>query len=157
MGESISLTFRAFEVCLHSFACSSSLHLQSQQHGIFQFHSLSSCFYHCITSSDSDHPAAAKSRQLCLTLCDPIDGSPPGSTVPGILQTRILEWVAMSSSAWKWKAKVKSLSRVWLFETPWAVAYQAPPSTGFSILSWWYWDHLGTWNLDFDVLRGNST
>ena len=64
--------------------------------------------------------AAAKSLQLCLTLCDPIDGSPPGSPVPGILQTRTLEWVAISSSnAWKWKVKVKSLSRVWLVATPW--------------------------------------
>ena len=57
--------------------------------------------------------AAAKSLQSCLTLCDPIDGSPPGSAIPGILQTRTLEWIAISfSSAWKWKVKVKSLSRV---------------------------------------------
>ena len=56
--------------------------------------------------------AAAKSLQLCLTLCDPIDGSPPGSAVPGILQARTLEWVAISfSNAWKWKVTVKSLSR----------------------------------------------
>ena len=62
---------------------------------------------------------AAKSLQLCPTLCDPIDGSPPGSPVPGILQARTLEWVAIScSSAWKWKGKVKSLSRVWLLATP---------------------------------------
>ena len=55
------------------------------------------------------HLAAAKSLQSCLTLCDPIDGSPPGSPVPGILQARTLEWVAISfSSAWKWKVKVKS-------------------------------------------------
>ena len=71
--------------------------------------------------------AAAKSLQLCPTLCDPIDGSPPGSPVPGILQARTLEWVAISfSNAWKWKVKVKSLSRVWLFVTPWTAAYQAP-------------------------------
>ena len=70
--------------------------------------------------------------QSCPTLCDPIDGSPPGSPVLGILQARTLEWVAISfSNAWKWKAKVKSLSRVWLLATPWAVAYQAPPSMGF--------------------------
>ena len=76
--------------------------------------------------------AAAKSHQLCLTLCDPIDGSPPGSSVPGILQARTLERVAISfSNAWKWKVKVKSLSRVWLFATPWTVAYQAPLSMGF--------------------------
>ena len=58
---------------------------------------------------------AAKSLQLCLTLCDPIDGSPPGSPVPRILQARTLESVAISfSNAWKWKVKVKLLSRVWL-------------------------------------------
>ena len=61
----------------------------------------------------------AKSLQLCLTLCNPIDGSPPGSAIPGILQARTLEWVAISfSNAWKWKVKVKSLSRVWLLGTP---------------------------------------
>ena len=77
--------------------------------------------------------AAAKSLQSCPTLCDPVDGSPPGSPVPGILQARTLEWVAISfSSAWKWKVKVKSLSCVWLFETPWTGAYQAPLSMGFS-------------------------
>ena len=68
--------------------------------------------------------AAAKSLQSCLTLCDPIDGSPPGSPIPGILQTRTLEWVAISfSNAWKWKVKVKSLSHVWLLATPWTAAY----------------------------------
>ena len=67
--------------------------------------------------------AAAKSLQSCPTLCDPIDGSPPGFPVPGILQARTLEWVAISfSSAWKWNVKVKSLSRVWLFATPWTAA-----------------------------------
>ena len=77
--------------------------------------------------------AAAKSLQSCLTLCDPIDGSPPGSPVPGILQARTLEWVAISfSNAWKWKVKVKSLSRVRLLATPWTAAYQAPLPTGFS-------------------------
>ena len=66
-------------------------------------------------------------------MCDPIDGSPPGSPVPEILQARTLEWVAIAfSSAWKWKVKVKSLSRVWLLATPWTAAYQAPPSIGFS-------------------------
>ena len=69
--------------------------------------------------------AAAKSLQLCRTLCDPRDGSPSGSTIPGILQARALEWVAISfSNAWKWKVKVKSLSRVWLLVTPWTAAYQ---------------------------------
>ena len=71
--------------------------------------------------------AAAKLRQLCPTLCDPIDGSPPGSPVPGILQARTLEWVAISfSNAWKWKVKVESLSRVRLCTTPWTTA---PPGS----------------------------
>ena len=75
----------------------------------------------------------AKSLQSCPTLCDPTDGSLPGSPVPGSLQARILEWVAISfSNAWKWKVKVKSLSRVRLLATPWTAAYQAPPSVGFS-------------------------
>ena len=77
--------------------------------------------------------AAAKSLQLCPTLCDPMNGSPQGSPVPGILQARTLEWVAISfSSAWKWKVKVKSLSRVRLSATPWTAAFQAPPSMRFS-------------------------
>ena len=77
--------------------------------------------------------AAAKSLQSCPTLCDPIDGSLPGSAVPGILQARTLEWVAISfSNAWKLKVKVKSISRVRLLATPWTAAYQAPPSMGFS-------------------------
>ena len=80
--------------------------------------------------------AVAKSLQSCL--CDPIDGSPPGPAVPGILQARTLEWVAISfSSAWKWKVKVKSLSRVRLLATPWTAAYQAPPSMGFSRQEYW--------------------
>ena len=77
--------------------------------------------------------AAAKSLQSCPTLCDPIDGLLPGSSIPGILQERTLEWVAISfSSAWRWKVKVKLLSRVQLFVTPWTAAYQAPPSMWFS-------------------------
>ena len=73
------------------------------------------------------------SRFSCVRLCDPIDGSPPGSPIPGILQARTLEWGAISfSNAWKWKVKVKSLSRVRLLATPWTAAYQAPPSMGFS-------------------------
>ena len=75
----------------------------------------------------------AKSLQSCLTLCDPTDGSPPGSPVPGILQARTLESIAISfSDAWKWKVKVELLSRVWLLATPWTAAYQAPLSMGFS-------------------------
>ena len=82
--------------------------------------------------------AAAKSLHSCPTLCDPIDGSPPGSTIPGILQARALEWVAISfSNAEKWKVKVKSLSCIRLFETPWTVAYLAPPPMGFSRQEYW--------------------
>ena len=79
------------------------------------------------------YAAAAKSLQLCLTLCDPIEGRPPGSPIPGILQARTLEWIAISfSNAWKGKGKVKSLSRVQLLPTPWTEIHQAPPSMGFS-------------------------
>ena len=81
---------------------------------------------------------SAKSLQSCPTLCDPIEGSPPGSTVPGILQARTLECVAISfSNAWKWKVKGKSLSRARLLVTPWTAAYQAPPSMGFSRQEYW--------------------
>ena len=81
---------------------------------------------------------AAKSLQSCSTLCDPIDGSPPGSPIPGILQARTLGWVAISfSNAGKWKVKVKSLSRVRLFVTPWTAAHQAPPSMWFSRREQW--------------------
>ena len=81
---------------------------------------------------------AARSLQSCPTLCDPIDRSPPGSPVPGILQARTLEWVAISfSNAWKWKVKVKSLSRVRPSATPWTAADQAPPSMGFSRQEHW--------------------
>ena len=73
--------------------------------------------------------AAAKSLPSCLTLCDCIDGSPPGSPVPGILQARTPEWVAISfPNAWKWKVKVKSLSHIRLFVTPWTV-YSLPGSS----------------------------
>ena len=82
--------------------------------------------------------AAAKSLQSCPTLCDPRDGIPPGSPIPGILQARTLESVAISfSNAWKWKVKVKSLSRVRLSATPWTAAHQAPPSMGFSRQEYW--------------------
>ena len=108
---------------------------------------LSICLCHLwFLSSESCHLlrtgfcflAAAKSLQSCPTLCDPIDGSPPGSAVPGILQARTLEWVAISfSNAWKWKLKVKSLSHVLLFATAWTAAHQAPPSMGFSRQEYW--------------------
>ena len=82
--------------------------------------------------------AAAKSLQSCPTLCDPRDGSPLGSSVPGILQARTLEWVAISfSNTWKWKVKVKSLSHVRPLAIPWTAAYQAPPSMGFSRQEYW--------------------
>ena len=82
--------------------------------------------------------AAAKLHPSRPTLCDPIDRSPPGSPFPGILQARTLEWVAISSSnAWKWKVKVKSLSRVRLLATPRTAAHQAPPSMGFSRQESW--------------------
>ena len=82
--------------------------------------------------------STAKLLQSCPTLCNPIDGSPPGSPVPGILQARTLEWVAISfSNAWKCKVKGKSLSRVWLLATPWTAAHQAPPSMGFSRQQYW--------------------
>ena len=74
--------------------------------------------------------------QLCPTLCDPRDGSPPGSPIPGMLQTRTLQRVAISfSNAWKWR--VKSLSLVWLLVTSWTAVYQAPPSMRFSRQEYW--------------------
>ena len=99
--------------------------------------------WHFLDHSGNANPgqsmsAAAKSLQSGPTLCDPRDGSPPGSPVPGILQARTLEWVAISfSNAWKWKVKMKSLSRVQLFATPWTAAHQAPPSMGFSKQEYW--------------------
>ena len=89
--------------------------------------------------STSPHfSATAKSLQSSPTLCDPIDGSPPGSPVPGILQARTLQWVAIPfSNAWKWKVKVKSLSRVWPSATAWTAAFQAAPSMGFSRQEYW--------------------
>ena len=93
---------------------------------------------HSLLDGDLPAAAAAKSLQSCPTLCDPRDGSPPGSPVPGILQARTLEWVAISfSNAWKWKVKVKSLSRVRLLATPWTAAHQAPLSMGFSRQEYW--------------------
>ena len=87
---------------------------------------------------DAESHIAAKSLQSCLTPCDPIDGSPLGSSVPGILQARTLEWGAISfSNAWKWKVKMKSLSRVQLFAIPWTAANQTPPCMGFSRQEYW--------------------
>ena len=97
-------------------------------------------FLYCWTIGEANMLCYAKSLQLCPTLCNPIDGSPPCSAIPGILQARTLEWVAISfSNAWKWKVKVKSLSRVWLLGTPRTAAYQAPLSMGFSRQAYWSW------------------
>ena len=117
---------------LHGIYFSSSKHEEEPNNVKSQY-----CHYvvGCLPSwtLDKNTSAAAKSLQLCPTLCDPIDGSPTGSPVPGILQARILEWVAISfSNAWKWKVKAKSLSHVRLLAIPWTAAYQAPPSMGFS-------------------------
>ena len=100
----------------------------------------------CIVGRFLTTAAAAKSLQSCPTLCDSRDGSLPGSPVPGILQARTLEWLAISfSNAWEWKVKVKSLrlstwklySHVRLLATPWTAVYQAPPSMGFSRQEYW--------------------
>ena len=91
-----------------------------------------------IPSQGTAAAAAAKSLQSCQALCDPIVSSLPGSPIPGILQARTLEWVAISfSNAWKWKVKVKLLSCIRLFATPWTAAYQAPPSMGLSRQEYW--------------------
>ena len=98
------------------------------------------CGHRDFTGRNYIYAAAAKSLQSCPTLCDPMDCSLPGLSVPvpGILQARTLEWVAISfSNAWKWKVKVKSLSRVWLLATPGTAAHQAPPSMGFSGQQYW--------------------
>ena len=125
LHSSISSTLQTFFNSLHSQLLTFRAWLsQSPQSGL-------TC-HHFFTA------AAAKSLQSCPTLCDPIDGSPPGSPISGILQARTLEWVAMSfSSAWKWKVKGKSLSHVRLLATPWTTAYQAPPSMGFSRQEYW--------------------
>ena len=95
-------------------------------------------YCHPVYLTSMQTAAAAKSLQSCPTLCDSIDGSPPDSPVPGSLQARTLEWVAISfSNVRKWKVKVKALSRVWLLVTPWTAAFQAPPSMGFSRQEYW--------------------
>ena len=103
-------------------------------------------------------PAAAKSLQSCPTLFDPIDGSPPGSPVPGILQARTQEWVAISfSNTWKWKVKVKSLSRVRLVATPWSAVHQAPLSMGFSRQEYWSGVPLPPQSLSCLIASNSST
>ena len=107
---------------------------RNEHHGVSrQWHQPS-----CQDCAMNEAAAAAESLQSCPTLCDSIDGSPPGSPVPGIFHARVLEWGAISfSNAWKWKVKVKLLSRVWLLVTWWTAAYQAPPSMGFSRQEYW--------------------
>ena len=103
-----------------------------------------------VWSLDLPAAAAAKSLQSCPTLCDPIHGSPLASAVPGILQARTLEWVAISfSNAGKWKVKVKLLSRVQLSATPWTAAHQAPPSLGFSKQEYWSGVNCWEWLIQF--------
>ena len=109
---------------------------QKNQYSENEYTTQSNLYIQC--NSYQSAAAAAKSLQSCLTLCDPIDSSPPSSFVPGILQAKTLEWVAISfSNAWKWKVKVKSLSRVRLLATPRTAAYQAPLSMGFSTQEYW--------------------
>ena len=118
--------------------------------GVHQGCNLSPCFLNF-------NAAAAKSLQSCLTLCDPIDGSPPGSLVPGILQAKTLEWVATSfSNAWKGKVKVKSLSRVWFLATSWTAAYQAPLSLGFSRQEYWSGVPLPFQNFNGEYIMQNA-
>ena len=118
--------------------------------GFYQFSFWVTPLYPSIFNSSA---AAAKSLQSCPTLCDPMDGSLPSSPIPGILQARTQEWVAISfSSAWKWKGKVKSLSRARLLATPWTVAYQAPPSMRFSSQEYWSGVPLQLWVLSFKHL-----
>ena len=100
--------------------------------------SLDHSWFLSLPSSAAAAAAAAKLLQSCPTLYNPIDSSPPGSSVPRILEERTLECVAISfSNAWKWKVKVKLLSHARLFATPWTAAYQAPPSMGFSRQEYW--------------------
>ena len=87
-----------------------------------------------------------------------IDGSPPGSPIPGILQARTLEWAAISfSNAWKRKVKVKSFSRVQLLATPWTAAHQAPPPMGFSRQEYWSWVPLPSPHSDYHPPKNEKT
>ena len=105
---------------------------------VYSFNKYLLTSYHILVTILGTAAAAAKSLQSCPTLCDSRAGSPPGSPVPGILQARTLEWVAISfCNAWKWKVKVKSLGRVQLLATPWTAAHQALPSLGFSRQEHW--------------------
>ena len=119
-------------LCAHPFGNKSILWSPNSMYILHMIHKI------YMYLQDIHAAATAKSLQLCPTLCDPIDGSPSGSPVPGILQARTLEWVAISfCNAWKWKVKRKSLSHVRLLATPWTTAYQTPPSMGFSRQEYW--------------------
>ena len=112
--------------------------VMDREPGVLQFMGSQRVGHDLVTELNWTASAAAKSLQSCPTLCNPTDRSPSGSSVPGILQARALEWVAISfSNAWKWKVKVKSLSHARFFATPWTAAYQAPPSMGFSRQEYW--------------------
>ena len=105
---------------------------------VYSFNKYLLTSYHILVTILGTAAAAAKSLQSCPILCDPRDGSPPGSPIPGILQAKTLEWVAISfSNAWKWRVKVKSLSCVRLLATPWTAAYQASAPMGFSRQEYW--------------------
>ena len=124
----LSLFHQLFQTCLPNHALCVPL----------TFHFLPPSYLLAPLKPPFSYSAATKSLQSCPTLCDPRDGSPPGFPVPGILQARTLEWVAISlSNVWKWKVKVKSLSRVWPSATTWTAAFQAPPSMGFSRQEYW--------------------
>ena len=115
-----------------------SLHFNMLSRLVITFLLRSKCLNFMAAVTICNDFAAAKSLQSCPTLSNPMDFSPPGSSVHGILQARILQWVAISfSNAWKWKVKVKSLSRVRLLATPWTAAHQALPSKGFSRQEYW--------------------
>ena len=134
VGARIQWSSRQFTTVLKPslLVCTVSSSARSESLGVLSHENL----YGFLDSQEE--VAAAKLLQSCPTLCDPIDGSPPGSPIPGILQATTLEWVAISfSNAWKWKVTVKSLNRVRLLVTPWTAAYQAPPSMGFSRQEYW--------------------
>ena len=110
-----------------------------------------------IVTGNIRYAAAVKSLKSCPALCNPIDGSPPGSPVPGIFQARTLEWVAISSyNEWHWKVKVKLLSCIRLFVTPWTTAHQAPSSMGFSRQEYWSGVPLPSLNVRHRFLEINT-